>query len=173
MMMSDGWIVIPGWAKFQHYPDTRGIVWVKDYLDQLDRDEYLELTFAERGLLLDLRKLYARRRGLVRSDTKTLSRALTKRVTQHQLDSLNHAGFIEIVASRPLALARSREEEEIKKKNKQVRTRTKPETQDPFKTIVAMIRNGAIHDRIELDAEINGSRLSTSLADELREMLPR
>ena len=36
-----------------------------------------------------------------------------------------------------------------------------------------MIRNGVIHDRIELDAEIAGYRLNGTLADELREMLPR
>ena len=37
----DGWIVIPNWDKFQHYKD-RHAPWLKDYVDQLDRDEYRE-----------------------------------------------------------------------------------------------------------------------------------
>jgi hypothetical protein len=181
MKSDDGWIVIPNWAKFQHYPDNRGIIWVKDYLDQLDRDDYGDLTLAERGLLLDLRKLYARRRGLVRSDTKTLSRALTVRVTQQQLDSLNDAGFIEIVARRPLALrALARREEEERKKTP-ARTRAKKPVEpgvganvipaDPVKAIEAMIRNGVIHDEIDLQAEIAGYHLNGDLAARLFQML--
>ena len=115
--MSERWIVIPGWKKFQHYHD-RDPFWVKDYLDQLDRDDYMELTFAQRGLLLDLRKLYARRRGVVRGDTTVLTRALTQKVTERQLEALNDGGWIEFSSSRPLALARararSREKEEEK-----------------------------------------------------------
>ena len=63
------WIVIPNWDKFQHYSD-RNAPWIKDYVDQLDRDEYLSLSAGTRALLSDVRKLYARRAGQVPADPK-------------------------------------------------------------------------------------------------------
>ena len=176
MASNDRWIVIPGWSKFQHYPDNRGIVWVKDYLDQLDRDDYMDLTLAERGLLADLRKLFARRRGLVHADAKLLSRALTVRVTQKHLDSLNDAGFIQIVASKPLAQKRSKKREE--KKRPALARETEPPTQpsapphaDAEQKLEQLIRNGVIHDLVDLEAEIRGYRINGNAADRLRELL--
>lgn len=95
-----GWLVIVGWEKFQHYRD-RDPIWIKNYLDQLDRDEYLDLSLATRGLLQDLRLLTARRRGRVRLDTAKISRALGVRVTLAQLEALRDAGFVAFSASDP------------------------------------------------------------------------
>ncbi len=100
--MEERWIVIPGWDKFQHYRD-RNPNWVKSYVDQLDRDEYLALTFSERGLLENVRLLYARRNEMVRGDTASLTRALTQRVTEKQLQALVDAGYIQLSASKPVA----------------------------------------------------------------------
>lgn len=101
-MKEQRWIVIPGWDAFQHYRD-RGPKWIKDYIDQLDRDEYLELTLAERGLLSDIRKLYARRHSEVRGDTSWLRAALHVRVSEHHLQRLVDAGYIQFSASKPVA----------------------------------------------------------------------
>jgi hypothetical protein len=102
--LEDGYISVPGWRKFQHYdPLKRAPVWVKDHLDQLDREEFLELSFAQRGLLRDLRNLYAKSRQKVRSDPAKLSRRLGQKVRKDSLEALVHAGFIDIVASPTLA----------------------------------------------------------------------
>ncbi len=99
--MADRWIVIPGWDKFQHYHD-RSPKWIKDYIEQLDRDEYLALTFAERGILQDIRKLYSRRSLTLPGNTRELSRVLGQRLSGKQLQRLVDAGYIEIVASKPV-----------------------------------------------------------------------
>jgi len=104
--MSDngGYISIPGWRTFQHYnPEKRGQPWIKDYLEQLDDDDYRALSFAQRGLLQDLRRAYARSRSRLNADTVGLSRRLGAQVTRRQLDALVQAGFIRIVASEALA----------------------------------------------------------------------
>ena len=62
--MTTGWVVIPGWSKFQHYRD-RHALWIKDYVDQLDRDEYRDLSLSARGFLRDLRLLWARNDGVL------------------------------------------------------------------------------------------------------------
>ena len=36
--MSERWIEIVGWEKFQHYRDRRPI-WIKNYLDLLNNDD--------------------------------------------------------------------------------------------------------------------------------------
>ncbi len=99
------WIVIPRWdgpTGFQHYSD-RDPKWIKNYRDLLSKDEYLELTFVQRGILHGLWLEYAAANRQLRDSTLTLSRRLGGRVTRASLDALNHAGFIEYSASRPLA----------------------------------------------------------------------
>lgn len=102
-MSSHGWIVIPNWDKFQHRDGFRQRVptWIKDYTEQTHRDDYLDLTLPQRGLLADLRREYALTRGRLRCDTHALTRRLGVRVHIRTLEALVHAGFIEIVASEP------------------------------------------------------------------------
>lgn len=109
------WIVIPGWEKFQHYAD-REPIWLRHYVDQLDRDEYLELSAGARSLLHDVRLLYARRRFQVPASPSWLHKMTGLRVKPSHLEELNHAGFIQLVASKPIrrpritrALARGEE----------------------------------------------------------------
>jgi hypothetical protein len=102
--MNDGWISVRNWSRFQHYdPAKRGQPWIKDYVGQLDEDEYRDLTFAQRGLLQDIRRSYARARCELSADPVRLSRRFGSQVRRNLLDSLVHAGYIEIVASRLLA----------------------------------------------------------------------
>ena len=109
---SDGWIVVPNWDKFQHYSDTQP-VWIKLYTDLAHRDEWCHLTLAERGLLCSLWLEFALSNGQLRVDDVTKKvMALSRR---RHLDSLQAAGFIEIVSRRPPELrarAKRREEKE-------------------------------------------------------------
>lgn len=99
------WIWIPNWDDFQHYHDRRP-TWIKNYLELLNKDEYLDLTLPQRGLLHGIWMETARRgNGRLRSNIASLSRALGlhEGVRIATRDSLVHAGFIELVASKSLA----------------------------------------------------------------------
>jgi hypothetical protein len=106
---AERWIVIPHWHGkngkdgFQHYRD-RDPVWVKAYTRLMRDDDYLRLTLAERGLLLGLWLEYASTDGQLLGDSRSLARRLAQKITTKQLERLNHAGFIEFSASKPLAL---------------------------------------------------------------------
>jgi hypothetical protein len=103
--------------------------------------------------------------------------------TSH-IESLNHAGFIRLVASKPLALTRSREEEVREEKKEPVAHAPKPKAvdnfqpqranvlpKDPAQAIRSMIANGVITDFVDLEAEITGARLNGDIADKLRGLL--
>jgi hypothetical protein len=102
--VSNRWIIIPRWRDFQHYTD-RDPKWIKNYRAQLADDDYLNLSFAQRGLLHGLRLQYALSDGRVREDTVGLTKKLGKRVRKDSLEALEHAGFIAFSDSKPLALA--------------------------------------------------------------------
>ncbi len=100
------WIVIPRWHAedgFQHYHD-RDPIWIKNYRFLLADDDYLKLTAGERAILHGLWLVYASSDGQVRFEPSSLSRRLSLRVRSCHLEALNHAGFIQVVASKPLAL---------------------------------------------------------------------
>lgn len=106
-MTDERWIVIPGWDRFQHRDagrSGRGLVWLRDYADQLGKDEYRDLTFHQRGLLRDIRHAYATTQGQLRDDTARLCSRFGQRVFRHDLERLAAAGFIQFSASRPPAL---------------------------------------------------------------------
>jgi len=103
---SGQWIVVQGWDKFQHYKD-RNPPWIMLHTELNSNDDWLGLTPAERGVLVTIWVEFARSRGQLRLE---LVRTLCKNSARtRQIESLVHAGFIDIVASKPLALARSRE----------------------------------------------------------------
>jgi hypothetical protein len=100
----DEWIVVPNWKCFQHYGWARHPAWIKNYTALLRKEEYLELTLAERGLLHGIWLAYADRRGVLhRRDVHTLSRARPS-VVSRTLETLRDAGLIVLSASRPLYL---------------------------------------------------------------------
>jgi hypothetical protein len=99
------WIVIPNWDGkdgFQHYKD-RDPIFIKNYRRLLTKDEYLTLTFHQRGILHSLWLEYAASNRQIRDNTLTLTRRLGQRVTTRDLEALNRAGFIVFTASKPLA----------------------------------------------------------------------
>ncbi len=106
--------MIPRWDGadgFQHY-SNRDPVWIKNYTRLLHSDEYMGLTLHQRGVLHGLWITYAASGRQIRDSTATVSRQLGHRVSRATLDALNHAGFIEYSASKPLAACYPREEKE-------------------------------------------------------------
>jgi hypothetical protein len=100
------WIVIPNWEKFQHYSD-RDPPWIKLYPKLNSKSEWCELSTAARGMLTTIWCEFARSSGHL-----PLSKAMQlcgKSARSKHVEALVQAGFIQLSASRPLALARSRE----------------------------------------------------------------
>jgi hypothetical protein len=106
-MTEERWIVIPGWDKFQHRDagrSGRGPIWIRDYTDQLNKDEYRALTYHQRGLLRDLRLSFALAQGQLGGSTQLLSRRLGATIKVRDLEALANAGFIVFSAGKPPAL---------------------------------------------------------------------
>jgi len=112
--MTDEWIIVPNWDKFQHYKD-RDAPWIKLYRELLHKREFLDLTAAERGLLLVIWLEYASSNGRV--TVAMLSRYGRLTITKRAIDSLRQAGFIALSASEPLAL-RALAEKDLLRKSK-------------------------------------------------------
>lgn len=120
--MADGqWIVVPNWDKFQHYKH-RNPPWIKNYTALLHKDEYLDLSLADRGLLHGIWLMYAEHTGLLRpvdlraiADPKRTPEA-SRVFAQRSLRRLNQAGLMGFSASKSLcnsvtsAHARTRED---------------------------------------------------------------
>jgi hypothetical protein len=98
------WISVRNWRKFQHYdPAKRVPPWIKNNTDLMSNDGYLTLTVSRALMLHRLWLEYASSRCELSDDTLLLSRRLAMKVTRRDLEALNHAGFIAIVASKALA----------------------------------------------------------------------
>lgn len=120
-MEEQKWIVVRNWDKFQHYRD-RWVPWIKFYTEILHDPAYTRLPVGTRLTLCHIWLEYASTRAQLPLDSAWLSRQFSHRVTSIQLETLNHAGFIEFssspclehvkMGSRP---TRAREEEEKKK----------------------------------------------------------
>lgn len=196
-MSEQRWIVFPGWERFQHRDAARSNVptWIKDFTEQLSKDEYLDLTWQQRGLLHDLRLEYARAKRQLSASTTSLSRRLGQTVRFSQLEALSDAGFIELSASKP-ARADARKdaslevEVEVKSKDLVLRTEESEGARfaaqviadtrehhpydpplDPVAVISRQIRLGVITDRIELDAELAALRVNGDTAASLVALL--
>jgi len=114
------WIVVRNWRRFQHYKD-RDPPWIKLYTELNSDPNWLGLSLSERGLLVTIWVEFARSRGQVPINSPQLLGNYAR--TSH-FRSLSDAGFIAIVASKPLALARSREAE-TEEETKQVKSKSK------------------------------------------------
>jgi hypothetical protein len=80
----------------------------------LHDDAYLGLTGHQRSVLHGLWLAYASSRCQLRANTASLTRQLALRVTSDTLETLNHAGFITVVAS----AEQNREELDLKAEKK-------------------------------------------------------
>src|SRR5215831_1543053 len=108
MSSDERWIIVPNWDRFQHYKD-RNPNWIKVYNELLHDDDWLTLTDAQRGFLLTVWLEFASAHGQLKA-SRIPSRMRPVDVAR-TLERLNHAGWIQLVASKPLAIARSREVE--------------------------------------------------------------
>lgn len=140
-MSEPRWIVIHNWDRYQHYNDRRP-VWIKLYTELLGNPRYCALTLTQRGILSGLLLMYAESDAEIPLDTAWLSRRLNGRITNAQLKGLNHAGFIEFSASKPLApryqgaSPRARREETERETDTRERKEQK-QKQEPAKPAVA------------------------------------
>jgi hypothetical protein len=158
--VTDGWIVIPNWHRFQHYGMARRPPWIKNYTALLRDNDYLDLTLAERGLLHGIWLAYADHRGQLRSFPQLRSTLGLRGRLDHnlgQMASLNHAGLIDVVASTPLDLV-------LKDKESRARAReatTEGTIDRKRRAAASWIRNGAA-------LEVPTDRLAAVLADEFK-----
>ena len=171
----DGWIVVPNWDRFQHYQDRRP-VWIKVYLELADSEEWAALSLAQRGLLVSIWVEFCSSRGHL--PVRSLSKRVRQKTSERTVKSLSDAGFISIVASKPLAL----EEKTLKEQTRSVASKREPEPTPPQTNaspavegseliVERLIRNGVIHDLVDLEAELAGYRINGKPADRLRELL--
>lgn len=91
------WITVPGWSKHQHYKN-RHVPWIKVYTELNSRDDWLDLTYAQRGLLVTIWLEYERSRE--RLPLRQVYPRGGRQVDPRTLDALVQAGFVEI-SSRP------------------------------------------------------------------------
>ncbi len=119
------WIHVCRWEEFQHYKD-RDPRWIKSYTRLLGDWNYLRLSLRLRGLLHGIWLLYAASGRELGASPAQLGRMLgDDTVRMRDLESLSHAGFIVLSASKSLAprYPRSREEadreEDLKKSQNQ------------------------------------------------------
>lgn len=131
MSTPERWIVIDRWDDFQH-PDAgrSGVTpWIKSYTRLLSNDDFLELSHHLRGVLFGLWLEYARARRQLGGSPVALTRRLGQRVTTRDLDTLNHAGFIHFVASKPQAERKQPASLEVEVEKKDLaRTRATPQS---------------------------------------------
>lgn len=171
--MADRWIVVPNWERFQHYGTARRPIWIKNYTALIRKAEYRDLTLADRGLLHGVWLAYAEYEGRLRPKDiaevihrpdGTRTERAHKLHTFRTLERLNQAGFLAFTASRPLLL-------DLKEPTSTV---TQPEKARPVNghvtSIEKLIRNGVIHDPVDLEAEISAHQLNDELANRLRTM---
>jgi hypothetical protein len=141
MAKATRYISVRNWRKFQHYdPEKRTPPWIKNMTELMSSDDYLGLSAPARGVLHGIWMEYARSRCELPGDTLTLSRRLGMKVLSQTLVSLNHAGFIDFVASKTLAegyqaaSARVRATETETEEEKEVEKEQTPPTHTRSKT---------------------------------------
>lgn len=106
--MSERWIVVPNWEKFQHYKD-RNPAWIKLYTELQDKDEWLDLSLRLRGMLCGIWLLYAKSGQQLGASPARLGRMLGESTVRvRDLERLESAGFITFSASKPLAQIKSK-----------------------------------------------------------------
>lgn len=92
------YIWVNNWDHYQRWERKRGRKWrpswVKLWHSLWDNQDFLDLPIPTRMLLVGLFYAFSMTHGDLPNNTRTLSRILDQRVTNKQLELLNHAGFI-------------------------------------------------------------------------------
>lgn len=169
------YIVIRNWRKFQHYRD-RTPKWIKNETELLHNEAYLNLSGHQRAVLHGLWLEYASSRCQLPLNTASITARLGLRVSSRQLDALNHAGFIEYtLAPRYQDASLEVEVDRDKKPLKEERGNGELRKTDSEHVLRTLIANGAIHDTVDLDAELRSGdhQLDDETIEKLRALLPR
>jgi hypothetical protein len=99
-MPDELYIWVNKWDEFQSFQKKRGKPWappwIKIYPQLLDDYDFVGLPWQTQLVLLKVFMAFSQTRGRLSADTRELSRQLAQRVTRAQLDSLSHAGWIEL-----------------------------------------------------------------------------
>lgn len=178
-MSAEQWIVVRNWDRFQHYSD-RSPTWIKSYTSQLHDPDYLGLSSHVRGVLEGIRLAYASSNGQLLLNTRSLSAQLALRVMTRDLESLIRAGFIEVSASRPLALRYPREETETETEKKKSSPPTPPRSggsrangTNPRAQVLALdaATKVARHDAMLAETRIRAEQWSETRTDLLHDRL--
>src|SRR5215471_1251200 len=125
--MTDEWIIVPNWHRFQHYTD-RNPPWIKLYTELLHNDDWCGLSDAQKGLLCSIWLEYAASNGNIRASR--MASIVRPNRLQSSLTALQEAGFIQLSADKPLALARSQETETEKRRIKRSRAEESEQRQN-------------------------------------------
>ncbi len=105
-MIDQQWVVVRNWNRFQHYTD-RTPPWIKLYTAELLHDpDWERLSAGSRGTLVTIWCEYALHKG--RLPLEVVRKSLGRSYKVAFVEALVHAGYIDVVASKPLALARAR-----------------------------------------------------------------
>lgn len=174
--MAERWIVVPNWERFQHYGTARRPIWIKNYTALIRKSEYRDLTLSDRGLLHGIWLAYAEYEGRLRPkevaevihrpDGTSTERA-HKLHTFRTIERLNHAGFLDFVASRPLLL----DLKEPKGTVTPARNPHRNRRDEQIANVSKLIANGVIHDELDLTAELRDYGIDGELAATLRQQL--
>jgi hypothetical protein len=101
----DQWIIVRNWDRFQHYTH-RNPTWIKVYTELAHKDEFISLTLPQKGMLLTIWIEYAASRGRV--SIEMIRRRVGVSYRNATVEALNHAGFITLSASKPLAQSKKK-----------------------------------------------------------------
>ncbi len=157
--MKEQWIIVPKWDRFQHYKD-RNPRWIKLYTELVNNPDWDDLTCHQRGVLTTVWVEYALSKG--RLSTDIASRRTKGGLKQGTLKALVDAGFIELSASKPLALCY---QNAIPEKEKDKETPLPPYRETPKpKFVSANGDNGVVRTCPECGITI---KPPTTLADHL------
>jgi len=169
------WVVVPNWDRFQHYKD-RVPTWIKVYTELAYSAQWRELPLQQRGLLVTLWLEFALSRGRV---AYSRVRAITGlRNVDQSIKPLVDAGFVELSASKPLALTRSREKNlrEEKKESAGASERagdnsSRPRQEGAYRRAETMTRNvGWQYEPLDFLAELDRFDLDQDQRQQLEEL---
>jgi len=129
--MSEPYITIPNWKRFQHYKDGRAPSWIKTYLELLSTDEYLDLSAGDRGVLHGAWILAATDRNNAEKEVAAVSLRrcrsslrLRANILMPALERLNRAGWIGLSLEHPYQNSRAGLEDPRTSRARESRTET-------------------------------------------------
>lgn len=169
--------MIPKWDEFQHRDMARSSVppWIKNLTRLLNDDDYLDLTAAQRGILHGIWLLYASHRRVLSESAarrKLVGSGSDSKYWRVNLESLNHAGYVDLSASRPARYLASLDlEVEVERERLKPLTLTRSKSDASAFAIRSAMASGNLPDLAALDRRLAlHPELSEAQVAELRSL---